>query len=464
MKLKYRHIATVLFAATAIHAGAQDLRSAYFLDSYLYRHELNPAFANEENYFSIPVIGNINVDMMGNFGYEELVRKNPLYPDKSDKKMTSFLNPYVSNPLRGFGAGDNGIATDLKMGIVSFGFKKWGGYNTVELNMRGSLNVNAPYKLFQFAAQATNDRYDIGDISLDAQTYAEIAVGHSREIDRDIRVGAKAKLLVGIADASVKMENVVADLKEADKWVITADAQSDVSMSGFKYLTKTKDYNSKDDSFQKVKDVDLGMGVSGFGLAVDAGVEYKMGDDLTLSAAINDLGAIVWLNDHRAANLAKSFEFNGFHDVAVDSKSEDKLDNQADKYTDQLLDFANLRDVGDEGVRITGIGATLNAGAEYVIPTYRALKLGVLGTVRINGPHSWSEARLSANIKPVDWFEGGVNVAVNSFTANFGWAAVFKSRKCNFFIGMDRIVGKMSKELIPLNSNGSLSLGLNIYM
>ena len=129
-----------------------------------------------------------------------------------------------------------------------------------------------------------------------------------------------------------------------------------------------------------------------------------------------------------------------------------------------MLDFANLRDVGDEGVRITGIGATLNAGAEYVIPTYRALKLGVLGTVRINGPHSWSEARLSANIKPVDWFEGGVNVAVNSFTANFGWAAVFKSKKCNFFIGMDRIVGKMSKELIPLNSNGSLSLGLNIYM
>ena len=183
-------------------------------------------------------------------------------------------------------------------------------------------------------------------------------------------------MLVGIADASVKMENVVADLKEADKWVITADAQSDVSMSGFKYLTKTKDYNAKDDSFQKVKDVDLGMGVSGFGLAVDAGIEYKMGDDLTLSAAINDLGAIVWLNDHRAADLAKSFEFNGFHDVAVDSKSEDKLDNQADKYTDQLLDFANLRDVGDEGVRITGIGATLNAGAEYVIPTYRALKLG----------------------------------------------------------------------------------------
>lgn len=464
MKLRYRHIAIAIVAATAINAEAQDLRSAYFLESYLYKHELNPALDNDVDYFSIPLLGNVNANMMGNFGYEELVRKNPLYPDKSNKKMTSFLNPYLSNQLRGFSAGDNGISADLKMGIMSFGFKKWGGYNTVELNVRGSLNVNAPYKLFQFAAEAANDRYDIGDISLDAQTYAEVAVGHSRQLEKDLRVGGKVKLLVGIADASVKMENVVADLKDANKWVITADAQSDVSMSGFKYVTNTKDYFGKDESFKKVKDVDLGVGVSGFGLAVDAGVEYKMYEDLTLSAAVTDLGAILWLNDYRAANQTKSFEFDGFHDVAVDSKSDQNLDHQADKYTDQMLDFANLRDEGDKGVRLTGIGATVNLGAEYVIPTYRALSLGLLGTMRINGPHSWSEGRLSANIKPVDWFEGGLNVAVNSFTANVGWAAVFKSRKCNFFIGMDRIVGKVSKEFIPLNSNGSVSLGLNINM
>ena len=464
MKLKYRHIALAILAATAISAGAQELRSGYFIDSYLYQHELNPAFGNENDYFSMPFLGNFNANMMGNFGYEELVHKNPLYPDRSSKKMTSFLNPYLTNPLKGFGSGDNKINADLKVGIMSFGFKKWGGYNTIELNMRGNFNVKAPYKLFQFAVDATNKNYDIGDIAIDAQSFAELAVGHSRDINPDLRVGGKAKLLVGIADASVRMNDVVADLKEADKWVIKADAQADVSMSGFKYLTKVKDYNAKDESFKKVNDMDFGIGVSGFGLAVDAGVVYKAMDDLTLSAAINDLGAIVWLNDYRAANKAKSFEFNGFHDVSVNSDSEQKLDNQADSYTDQMLDFANLRDEGDKGVRITGIGATINAGAEYVIPTYRALKLGVLATMRINGPHSWSEGRFSANIKPVNWFEGGINVAVNSYTANVGFIANFHSKKCNFFIGMDRIVGKVSKEFIPLNSNGSVSLGLNFNM
>ena len=148
MKLKYRHIALAILAATAISAGAQELRSGYFIDSYLYQHELNPAFGNENDYFSMPFLGNFNVNMMGNFGYEELVHKNPLYPDRSSKKMTSFLNPYLTNPLKGFGSGDNKINADLKVGIMSFGFKKWGGYNTIELNMSGNFNVKAPYKLF----------------------------------------------------------------------------------------------------------------------------------------------------------------------------------------------------------------------------------------------------------------------------------------------------------------------------
>ncbi len=451
-------------AATAINVGAQELRSAYFIDSYLYRHDLNPAFDNENDYFSAPFIGNFNASMMGNFGYEELVHENPLYPDRSNKKMTSFLNPYLTNPLKGFGSGDNQINADLKVGVMSFGFKKWGGYNTVELNVRGNFNVNAPYKFFQFAADAVNEKYDIGDISLDAQTFAEVAVGHSRQIDKKLRVGGKAKLLVGIADASVRLKDVVADLEDGDRWLISADAQADVSMSGFKYLTKVKDYNAKDESFRKVNDVDLGLGLSGVGLAVDAGLVYKISDDFIFSAAVNDLGAIVWFNDYRAENYSKSFEFNGFHDVSVNSESEKVLDNQADSYGDQLLDFANLRDAGDKGVRITGIGATVNAGIEYTIPTYKDLKLGFLGTMRVNGPHSWTEGRLSANIKPVDWFEGGLNLAVNTYTANFGFVANFHSKKCHFFIGMDRILGKVSKEFIPLNSNASLSMGLNFDM
>ena len=152
MKSFAKYMAVAFFAGCATIANAQDLRTGYFSDNFLYRHDLNPALANDSNYFSIPAVGNVNAAMMGNFGYSDLVRKNPLYPEESNKKMTSFLNPYLSNPLKGFASGDNKINADVKVTLMSVGFKKWNGYNTVELNLRGQANVRAPFKLFQFAA------------------------------------------------------------------------------------------------------------------------------------------------------------------------------------------------------------------------------------------------------------------------------------------------------------------------
>ena len=460
-----KYMALLAMTTMTVNVAAQDLKTGYFSDNYLYRHDINPAVANETGYFSIPFLGNISADMTGNFGYEELVRKNPLYPNVSSKKMTSFMNPYLTSQLNGFASGDNVISGKVKETIFSAGFKKWGGYNTVEMNVKLSANVCIPFKLFLFAAEATNSMYDIGDVNMSAQSYAELSLGHSRQLNEKMRIGAKAKLLVGLADATVKMENVMANLQDANKWTITADAQADVSMSGFKYLSKTKEYNAQSGTYDHVNDIDASpKGPSGYGVAVDAGVVYKLNDDLTVSAAVQDLGAIFWTNDHQAVNDAKSFVFDGFHDVSVDSSSPDKLDNKADKYTDQMLDFANLRDKGDKGARVTGVGATITAAGEYVIPTYQALKVGLMGDLHINGPYTWTEGRLCANIAPTDWFDGSLSLGINNFATSVGFLANFHTKKFNFFVGMDRIAGKVSKEFIPLTSNGGVSLGFNIKM
>lgn len=464
MKKSFKYMAVAAITCLAGHVSAQDLRTGFLSDQFYYRHNINPAIENDSNYMSFPFLGNINVDMMGNFGYEELVRDNPLYPDRSNKKKTSFLNPYLTNPLNGFSSGDNKINGQLKLTLFSWGFKKWGGYNTLEVSERTSVNFSAPYKLFQFAADLANTTYDIGDVHVNAQSFAEIALGHSRQYDDRLRVGVKAKVLLGVANADLDMKDVNANLTDEKRWTITANNMAHVSMAGFKYRSKTKEYNNKPGTYDYVNDADLGLGISGFGLAVDAGAVYVVNEELKVSAALQDLGAIIWTNDHQAANDAEAFVFDGFHDVSIDSSSPDVLDNKADNYGDQFLDFANLRDKGDKGARLTGIGATVNAGAEYIVPTYRALKLGLLGTFRINGPYSWAEGRFIGNIKPVDWFDGSLSFAVNSYTASFGFLANFHFKKYNLFLGADRLVGKMSKEFIPLSSNGGISLGFNFIL
>ena len=165
-------------------------------------------------------------------------------------------------------------------------------------------------------------------------------------------------------------------------------------------------------------------------MAVDLGGVYEINDDWTVSASVLDLGFINWSNDMAAENRSKSFIFDGFHDVSVTSDHGEELDVKADRYGDQMADFANLTDMGDKGGRTTGIGATINLGAEYTLPVYRKVSFGAL----------WS----------------------SRFTASMGWVLNIHPKGYNLFIGMDHILGKTSKEMIPLSSNASITLGMNI--
>lgn len=447
-------------------AMAQGLNSAYFTDDYKFRHTMNPAYGNGQNYVSVPALGNITVNTRGNFGYQDVVTDNPMYPANSGKRLTTFMNPYISaaDALDGFSTGKNRIAGDVSLTILSAGFKAFGGYNTVEVSSRTSFGVSLPYELFEFAKNTGNRTYDIGDINAGATSYAELAFGHSRDIGDKLRVGAKVKLLFGLARADVKFRDMKADLAGKDKWTLSGQAVADVYMKGFRFETEEKDYNQSGlGSYEQVDDIDVdGFGLGGFGMAFDFGGIYKIDDDWTVSASVLDLGFISWSDNMRASSSGVPFVFDGFHDVSVTSDRGEELDVKTDRYGDQLADFAHLEDRGSQGGGTAGIGATVNLGCEYNLPVYRKMTFGLLSSTRINGPYTWTEGRLSANWKPLGWLDGGVNMSVNSFTAGFGWVLNVHPKGYNFFIGMDHILGKMSKDYIPLSSNASLSLGMSI--
>lgn len=367
--------------------------------------------------------------------------------------------------MKGFNSGDNKILGDVSITVLSAGFKGFGGYNTVELNARTSFGVSMPYELFEFAKNTGNRTYNIGNISANGQAFAELAFGHSRQINEKLRVGAKVKLLFGAGRGDVNIDNVKADLAADDKWTVSGHAKSEVSVKGFTYKTEEKEYKEEGrGTYQYVNDVDVdGAGLGGFGLAFDLGGVYKINNDFTVSAALLDLGFIKWSNNMVAVNGGEEFVFNGFHDVAVnEDRGGSTLSMQGDKYSDQLADFANLQDKGDEGGRTTGIGATLNLGCEYTLPVYRKITFGVLSSTRFRGDYSWTEARVSANWTPLKWIDGGVNMAFGSYRNSFGWVLNFHPKGYNFYVGMDHTLGKVSKEFIPLNSNAAVSVGMSV--
>lgn len=452
----------IMLLCSSATVTAQGLNTGYFSDDLKTRHTMNPAIGNEQSYVAIPVIGNVNVKSMGNFGLEDIMFDNPLYGITSDRKKTTFMNPYLTgNVLSGLSE-TNRLRVQENISLASVGFKSFGGYNTVELNVRTDAAMKLPYELFAFAANQGNKHYDIGDINGEVQSFAELAFGHSRQINEKWRVGGKVKLLFGIAEGTLDLNNVTADLQSDNQWVMTLNGEANVSMRGFKYKTEVRDYK-RGGIYERVNGADVdGGGLGGFGVGVDLGAVYKINEDWEVSASLLDLGFISWSNQIVARNDSKPFIFRGFRDIDVhDRHAPEGFDTQTERYSDQIADFASLVDQGDQGGRTTGIGATFTAAGKYTLPAYRRLSFGVLSTTRL-GRFAWTEARLNANISPLDWLDGALSFAYSTYSTSMGWMIHIHPKGYNFFFGMDHIMGKFSKEMIPLSSNASVSMGMSI--
>ncbi len=462
-----RHIicCALLLGSAATALQAQDLESAYFTDDYKYRHEMNPAMGAEQTYISIPALGNVNTSIMGNFGLEAIIKKNPV---AGGKKNVTFMHPALTDAeaLADFHSGNNKIQTDLALSLFSAGWKGWGGYNTIDLRMRMFAGASVPYELFEFARNTGNKSYDIDGLSAKATAYMELGLGHSHQLNDKLRIGAKVKLLLGAGMAEVGTTRLTADLSQPNQWTISGQARADVYMKGFKFKEEVKEY--KDGStYRQVNDVDVdGGGIGGMGFGVDLGAVYDMKDlveGLKLSAAVTDLGFINWKNHVSAANKASSFSFSGFHDIEVNDDNNRSLSNQwDDDYADQLTDFAHMEIEGEGSAKSTMLQATARLGGEYRMPFYDKLSAGLLLTHRFAGDYSWNEARLSANWQPLRWLNGNINGAYSNFGGSLGWMINIHPKVFNFFFGMDHTLGKTTSQGVPLAPKASVLIGMNV--
>ena len=107
----YRIFLAVAALGMASAATAQNLKSGYFTDGYQYRHDLNPAFANEQNYVAVPALGNLNVGLNSNIGVDNILFN-------VDGRTALFLNPNVRADEFLSGINEkNKISEDLRVKI-----------------------------------------------------------------------------------------------------------------------------------------------------------------------------------------------------------------------------------------------------------------------------------------------------------------------------------------------------------
>lgn len=444
-------MAAMILLPTALRA--QDLSSGYFVEDYTYRYQMNPAFGNSQNFISMPALGNLNVGLHGNLGISDV-----LY--NVDGKTTTFMNPKLSSDEVLKNINDvNRIGTLDKIGILSAGFKAFGGYNTVSINAVADVSVKVPGEMFNLLKNGVaNKTYDLGDLRASGVAYGEIAFGHSRQVMKGLRVGATLKFMLGGGYMDAHMRNANLVLGE-NEWTVTTDADLRSSVKGLTYKTKVNDRTGH----RYVNGIDVdGTGLNGFGMALDLGAVYETPvKGLTVSLALLDLGFISWNNDMLATTNGEKTFTTDKYTFNADDDAPNSFSKEWDRLRDDFSAIYELDDMGDQGGRTSMPHATLNIGVQYALPMYNKLTFGLLNTTRLAGDFTTTDFRLSANIAPCRIFSGGVNLGVGTFGASFGWVANLHLTGFNFFLGMDRVPGKLCKQGVPLSSNAQVTKGIN---
>ncbi len=122
--------------------------------------------------------------------------------------------------------------------------------------------------------------------SAESLAFVESALGASYQVNKDLVIGARIKILKGFANATV--QNSTLNLAvDNDNYALTATAGMDVRTSGVQNFTKSgfdiknswKDYTRNN------------------GLGIDLGATYRMMDRLTIGLSLTDIGTISWKNN-----------------------------------------------------------------------------------------------------------------------------------------------------------------------
>ena len=160
----------------ALPAAAQtEVSTTYFMNSSTSRHDINPALLDKP-YVSMPLLplGDFSVGTTGNIGLKKFVYK--MGPDwqgygENGNTLTTFMHPNVdAGEFLGGLKDKNRLSLNLKYQLFGFGFKAFGGINSVELNVRSNTNLCLPKTLFEFMKNIGSQEYDITNLGVDRKS------------------------------------------------------------------------------------------------------------------------------------------------------------------------------------------------------------------------------------------------------------------------------------------------------
>jgi hypothetical protein len=419
-------IVVISFLCLGSFAYSQRNFSLYNLDNTPQAHYLNPAFRPGANfYISIPLgMQSFGVSHSG-FTVNDLLQTRSyddsleLRPDIAIEKMAkvNHINVEAQNELFG-------------MGIR---FKK--NYVSFSVTNRTQFNFLYSRDLFKFALQGNGkefigQRASLDGLGVNLNSYIEYGVGYNREINKKLAVGARFKLLSGIANVhtSKSQLGIYTDPEDFD---LTIDGSMRVNTANIApfYEDSTGDFYNTGYAYA------YNFQNKGFG--IDLGATYQVSKKLQVNASIVDLGFINWqTNTKNYVSNEVNYTFQGIDLNGFFTDSIDVLE----RLTDSLEQVFSQTENTDSYT--TSLYTRFYIGAQY------QLNKQFNGNILLYNEFVNKRYRpgliLSMNTKLGQWLTASVNYSIygRSFT-NLGLGLSLRGGPIQWYITSDNFLGFM---------------------
>lgn len=434
--------------SAALPVSGQALRTAYFMENSTIRSSMNPAMRPRSGYVNIPVIGGTS------FAYSSngLRVENLFYPNPNGEGLVTFLDKSVNTEdFLSHINKKNRIDADLSLNLFGMGIYRGNDFWTFDINLKTDADMNIPGEFFEFAKRGSGldgAEYRIRDMKMRLGSTIEASVGYSRPVSHRLTLGGRIKLIGGLANANFRYDDMRIKMN-GGVWELNAKGGMDLNIAGMEHTTKIEDGKEIIDLDNLKYNLN---GLAGFGAGIDLGATYQLMYNLSLSAALVDLGFVRWSGRNAVSGVMNGhYLYRGFY---ISDDPSEKVGSTIEGNFDDLSRFESRAGRG----RTTGLRTTINLGAEYTILD-DLLGFGLLSSTQFRPSGTVSELTAVASVRPLRSFSAALSYSMfHSGFDTFGFALNYNPSWINFFIGADYMVTRATEEFIPLSQNSA-----NVY-
>ncbi len=466
------YLSAIILGIFLSDAEGQNSQTSYYMN-IPQNHLLNPALRPSNSlYIGIPVLTGININVNNNFvNFSDVLIKG-----QASDSIISFLHPdyNIDNFLDKIKV-KNSLEPEITVQLFGLGFAVGeDSYVFLDINDRVDGNVVIPGDLFALGFRGNEEfvgsQIDLSSLRADMKYYREIGIGMSRQITGKLRIGAKVKLLQGIASVFVDNRSLAISVNEDYSHTIDADLTMNISAPVKVIMDADNNIDSLDFDDSRF---DTGKGIFRFlsgkgntGLGLDIGATYDITEKIQVSAAVTDLGYIRWKKDITNLQAASQFEFSGLNmlDVINGTKTFDEV---GEEMLDSLKNSFEISDFNDPFTTWLPVGITF--GGSYNLT--QNISLGLLSYSRIHGNQIHEDLTLSANANIGNAFSASLSyTAANHRFDNLGAGLAFRAGVVQFYFmadripfGWNKIVSDENTVSLPANWNTlNLRFGMNL--